>query len=178
MEVTKAGWNTTLVPTDTPSACADVRVIDVTTIDRLVASRPHLPPVKLLKTDAEGYDLRIIRGSKAVIQSAKPVLHFEYNLENIQDLNEAGFEIFAFLQDKGYRHLAIWDAFGRFILGTTFDQADLIRDLHDYSDASLSPVVYYDFCAFHQDDDDVATAFMKQERAHRAKLSQTAKAGA
>ena len=55
------------------------RTIDVTTLDREVAKRAW-NAVDYLKIDAEGYDLRVLRGSSSLLQQQRVgIVQFEYN---------------------------------------------------------------------------------------------------
>lgn len=45
------------------------------TLDSLISE-----PIKLLKIDAEGMDLAILRGSEQLIRANKPIIIFEYNM--------------------------------------------------------------------------------------------------
>ncbi len=61
---------------------AEVRV-EITTVDAFMESE-HVPRLNLLKVDAEGHELAILRGAKHAIMSGKvDVVQFEFNEMNV-----------------------------------------------------------------------------------------------
>lgn len=55
------------------------RTVNLTTLDRLAEAR-GLTEIDLLKIDAEGYDLRVLRGASALLEGRRiGVAQFEYN---------------------------------------------------------------------------------------------------
>ena len=73
-------------------------VVDVVSLDWFV-DHHHIPRVDLLKIDAEGMDVAVLRGAMGTIKSQKPVIFIEHcdNQRSIQD------EIQEFLRPWGYR---------------------------------------------------------------------------
>ncbi|HEX8915293.1 MAG TPA: FkbM family methyltransferase [Humisphaera sp.] len=165
LRASKVGWNATLVPATGQGGSSEI--LELLSLDDVIAAQGSGPDVyKILKIDAEGFDLRILRGSSRFVSEARPVLYFEYNRENLSALGEDGLQAFEWLRSHGYTHVTIFDARGQFITEADLSNTTLIEDLHRYA-RHPSPIVYYDVCAFHLDDADVAQWFAAQERTRR-----------
>lgn len=161
----KTGWNTTLIPDETGAS----RQINIVRLDDFLPTLPAAPVIKLLKIDTEGFDCAILRGSKKLIQEAKPVISFEYNRDNMAALGEKGLDTLAMLADLGYATIAFHDCGGRFFDAVPLADEKFVRNIHDYADGRHAAIYYFDLTLFHQDDLDVAQAFAEAERARRTK---------
>lgn len=60
-------------------------------------------PVKLIKIDVEGNEIRVIRGAKNLIQTFKPIIVFEVNLSYLAYVDISINETFDFLKGNGYQ---------------------------------------------------------------------------
>ena len=91
-------WGT-LVHDQIKGGLINVRVdlLDNMIPDNLKAS------IKLIKIDAEGNEIRIIRGAKNLISSARPVIVFEVNLSLLAYLDISIKETFDFFSSNNYR---------------------------------------------------------------------------
>jgi FkbM family methyltransferase len=160
----KEGWNTTIIPTATTEA--EARPIPLYRLDELLAEDAQADAYKILKVDAEGFDCKIIRGSRDYIARVKPALIFEYNRENMRQIDEDGLSTLWMLKSLGYQSVLLYDPHGRFITATTLDQQELIESLHYYADGTHGHIHYYDLCLFHHTDAAIAQTFIAQERHH------------
>jgi FkbM family methyltransferase len=115
--------------------------------------RQFLQP-KMIKTDTDGFDGKILRGSTDVLRSAKPVVFFEYDPFFLAQQDDNGVAIFALLADHGYAGLIIYDNFGDLLLCLPKIELDRIEELHLYFSGRQSQQ-YCDICAFHQEDKDL-----------------------
>jgi FkbM family methyltransferase len=109
---------------------------------------------KLLKIDTDGFDLAIIRGSIDFIESAKPILFFEYDPFFLRNQKEDGISIFSLLQALGYHSIVIYDNFGRYLISLTLTETNQIADMHGYLLNRLGDY-YYDICAVQAADLDI-----------------------
>jgi len=164
----KDGWDTTLIPIE-PGASDSGKSVSLVSLDDLVKRLAFDRPCKLLKLDIEGFDLRVLRGAPKLLARDQPALHFEFNHENLTALREDGLEIFPYLASLGYDQMCIFDGQGRFILPCRTTEAALLADLDDYA-KGLEWLFYYDICAFHSSDSDLARGFLASERSHRKSL--------
>lgn len=101
---------------------------------------------KLLKIDTDGFDLAIIRGSIDFIESAKPILFFEYDPFFLRNQKEDEISIFSLLQTLGYHSIVIYDNFGRYLISLPLTETNQIADMHGYLLNRLGDY-YYDICA-------------------------------
>lgn len=158
----KSGWNLTLKPDETST-----RVVNLTSFDDFIVSEPKWQTFKLVKIDAEGFDCSIIRGATNFIRDVHPVIHFEYNRENMDAIGEPGIDTLLLLSGLGYSHVTFHDPWGRFFCSTTLSEQNFIKDLHDYADSVHGRIPYYDITAFHESDSDLAAEFLEIERRER-----------
>jgi FkbM family methyltransferase len=100
-EETAAGKGSTFVPgfLRVPGAS---RAVEVTTLDQAVSERGW-HHVDLLKIDAEGYDLRVLRGAKHLLAMRRiGIVQFEYN-RSWQLVGDTLHAAYALLESSGYR---------------------------------------------------------------------------
>lgn len=135
----------------------------VVKLDDLVAQH-NIENIKLLKTDTDGFDFKILRGSINTISRNKPVLFFEYDADYLRQQNDDGLKIFETFKALGYNKALYYDNFGKFLLSTEISNTILLEQLYAYinrkSDCAFP---YYDVCLFHQDDNDLADYCIKKE---------------
>ena len=158
----KSGWNLTLKPDETST-----QAVNLTRLDDFIFSEPGWQTFKLVKIDAEGFDCSIIRGATNFLRDVHPVIHFEYNRENMDAIGEPGIDTLLLLSGLGYSHVTIHDPWGRFFCSTTLSEQNFIKDLHDYSDGAHGRIPFYDITAFHESDSDLAAEFLEIERRER-----------
>lgn len=136
--------------------------LSIVKLDDLVAQH-EITDIKLLKTDTDGFDFKILRGAFDTIKKNKPVLFFEYDSVFLSEQNDDGLTIFENFKALGYHKALYYDNFGKFILSTDIDNKALLEQLFAYINRKESAFPYYDVCLFHQDDDELATSFIQQE---------------
>jgi FkbM family methyltransferase len=165
--VTKTGWNNTLVTAGDENAA----MLEFKTLDQVAAAWPPLNQLRFIKCDTEGFDVRVLHGAGEILSKQRPVLLLEYNREGMAASGEDGFRVFNFLESLGYTTVLLYDAFGRFLAAADLSQHELLRDFHDYADALLGKVLYYDVMVFHGDDATLAKEFIQSERTFRCARS-------
>ncbi|MDB6118643.1 MAG: methyltransferase, FkbM family [Verrucomicrobiaceae bacterium] len=162
-DVTKTGWNNTLVsPTDGATS-----VIDFKTLDETVRDWTYLNQVRFLKCDTEGFDVRVLHGARKLLTDRQPVVLFEYNRDSMTGCDEDGFRVFDYLRETGYGPVLFYDAYGRFIAAADLGSTELMRDFHDYAEGLKGKVLYYDVLAFAKKDAALAAGFIHAERTFR-----------
>lgn len=83
--------------------------MNLTRLDDFIFSEPGRQTFKLVKIDAEGFDCSIIRGATNFLRELHPVIHFEYNGENMDAIGEPGIDTLLLRSDLGYSQLAVHD---------------------------------------------------------------------
>jgi FkbM family methyltransferase len=158
----KSGWNLTIKPNETST-----QAVNLLSLDDFIFSESGVLTFKLVKIDAEGFDCSIIRGATNFLREVHPVIHFEYNRENMDAIGEPGIDTLLLLSGLGYSHVTVHDPWGRFFCSTTLSEQNFIKDLHGYADSVHGRIPFYDITAFHESDSDLAAEFLEIERRER-----------
>ena len=139
-----------------------------TTIRQLdtVATDYAFKTIKLLKTDTDGFDFKVIRGSYALINKDKPVLFFEYVAAFINELDPDGNRTLKELQQIGYDKALFYDNYGKLLISTELRNTQQLQQLFIYMDNGDGAFPYYDVCVFHKDDDALADEIIALEMAY------------
>ena len=62
----------------------------------------RLPRVDLIKIDVEGYELKVLRGSREVLKKFKPILFIELDQNNLKDQGDTPSALIEYLIELGY----------------------------------------------------------------------------
>jgi hypothetical protein len=81
-------------------------------VDTLVEQFPEFRDCNFLKIDTDGYDFEVLRGARALIARAQPVVLFECQMWNNAKYVEDIFEIFRLFAESGYSHALVYDNLG------------------------------------------------------------------
>ena len=103
--------------------------IRITTVDNLVSKYPNFSDANIIKVDTEGYDYRVLRGAKRLLEAHKPAIFFELHPSFLSDIDEDPMFIFGFLSSIGYKHALIYDNFGVVAGRTPLIDIDRISNL-------------------------------------------------
>lgn len=77
--------------------------VSVATLDGCLIGLGIDNPIKLLKLDAEGYELKALKGAKETIHKHKPVLIMEINREALERAGDSENLIYDFLLVANYK---------------------------------------------------------------------------
>ncbi|MCW1885168.1 hypothetical protein OKA04_10550 [Luteolibacter flavescens] len=131
------------------------------------ATGPRLETVRLsdvtpdevcfVKSDTDGHDFKILGASMDWLASQKPVVLFESQIRNAEDLTAAD-ALMESLHGAGYKHFIIWDAAGYHLLSTS--ELSAVAGLHRYlmkvvTAGVAGNVSNLDVACFHERDLDV-----------------------
>lgn len=125
------------------------------TLADILKLHPHYSGFKLLKTDTDGMDFFIIKDSLNVIENAKPVIFFEYDLNFRNDAREQSAYVINELVKLGYKYFVVYDNFGNILTTVDCNYSRRFEELNDYliSNRKNGAVVYYyDVCAVNEID--------------------------
>jgi len=154
----KSSWNTTIIP----DPQGDSASLQLNSFDTFASKNSLTGTYKLIKIDTEGFDVKIMRGASGFIDAQKPVIYFEYNRHNMNQIGEEGIDTLLWLKDKGYRHILFYEDGGQFILSASLEDNHVIRQLHHWIGKSKG-VYYFDLVVFHESDNDIAEKFIQSE---------------
>ena len=93
------------------NACSEYENVEVETIDRIL-DKERLSHIDLLKTDAEGYDLEVLKGATKALEDKK--VRFIFTEATIRDddyQRTSFFAIHDFLKDYGMNLYAMYDLY-------------------------------------------------------------------
>lgn len=132
------------------------------TLDDLITS-DNITDVKLLKTDTDGFDFKIIRGGLNFIELNKPILFFEYDAIFLEEQNDDGITLFKQLQNSGYNFCIFYDNYGKMLLSLSVKDIEKIQQLYAYMRKREGAFEYFDVCVFHTSDNDLAEMIIEEE---------------
>lgn len=151
------------------AAIKDDGSIKLRSLRNILVDHPEFSQAKLLKTDTEGFDFDILRQSLDFIRGSKPVIFFEYDPGFESAEPDAGLEIIGALINAGYSDFIYYDNYGNFLIHANASQLNILTDLHNYlaSNRAFGIAVYYfDVCAFHEQDTDLALELRRSSPAN------------
>ncbi|MBI3235027.1 MAG: FkbM family methyltransferase [Bacteroidetes bacterium] len=105
---------------------------EIKSLDDLLFDSLSNSKLSLIKIDTDGFDNKIIRGSKKLIEKHKPTLFFEYDPYFLKLNQEQGIDIFETLTNWGYTKFTFYDNLGEKICTCPSNQMNIIADLHEY----------------------------------------------
>ncbi len=153
----KTGWNTTIIPTERSGKTIAIKTLD----EVLGESTFSRAEIRMVKIDAEGFDTIIIRGAYQLIARSHPVIFFEYNPENMNQIGENGLGTLFSFRQYGYHKIIFFDCLSAVLLVTVIENENDINCLHHYVNRKSNLLRYYDIAVFHENDSDIAEQFLR-----------------
>lgn len=135
------------------------------TLPSLLQSYPAFENARLLKTDTDGFEARILRGARDLLQEKHPVLFLEFDPFFLRRHGNDPAQLLELLQQCGYDRFVAYEEMGDFLLAGSLDNRDLVGDLclhytgwggRRYADLAVFPSVM----------SDAAIEFTAQERSY------------
>lgn len=121
--------------------------INTKTMDRIIAEHSFEPDV--FKIDTDGFDFKVMRGAGIMLETYKPVIFFEWTLEELEGVGENPTSIFGYLSSKGYNDLVLFDNYGDYFCIIDSSKTELLEDIIEYT--RNENIHYFDVCAVHKD---------------------------
>lgn len=138
----------------------------MTTVREILAANADLGPVKLLKTDTDGFDFAILLGALESLALDTPILFFEFDpLIGNSNPTDAVAAVEG-LAGIGYRSVVVYDNYGNYLIGTELTRGlaqDLVANVMQRRDAG-GGALYFDLCCFSLADSDIFQALIHDER--------------
>jgi len=122
------------------------------TAESLRRSLPELAPMRLIKSDTDGFDVRLLPGLARAYADTLPVLFFEFDPPTARETGDRNPEgIWGELTTLGYDRCVVWDNFGS-LLGTwsTLELPGVAAVLEHFIEER--GYHYWDVAAIHGDD--------------------------
>ena len=117
-------------------------------LDDIVKDEEFVPD--LLKIDTDGFDFKVLRGCKKILQDMKPVIFFEWWSIRLKELGEEPVSIFEYLFTFGYRKALFFDNYGKELVSLEINEKDNLTRLSEYSCNLTSQIRHYDVLLFHE----------------------------
>lgn len=134
--------------------------IKLRSLKAILSDHTEFHASKLLKTDTEGFDFRILELSLDYIRAERPVVFFEYAPHFLPDDRTAGLKAIDALIECGYDDFLYYDNHGNFLLHAKASNRSLFQNLDGYLASNRRhgiAVHYFDICAFHREDADLVS---------------------
>ncbi|WP_156744760.1 hypothetical protein [Mycobacterium sp. 852014-52450_SCH5900713] len=122
-------------------------------VAELPGRHPELPPIRLIKSDTDGYDTTLIPALACAYATSHPVLFFEYDHDLTRKAGKPEpASVWADLRTAGYSHVGIWDNFGTPIQLLAIDEVPARAAVLDkpFEERGYH---YWDVAVMHADDD-------------------------
>jgi FkbM family methyltransferase len=128
-------------------------------------------PVDIIKIDVDGFDGKVLAGSKNILNQFHPHVIFEYHPLLLQKTNNDLMEPFAVLAECGYETLLWYDKFGVFShSNNTNDKASLTQSADNYLKQKKEDDIHFDVIALPANSVVDVTALRDCEFSKRKKL--------
>jgi FkbM family methyltransferase len=136
-----------------------------TTIDEFFSGHSSVEPFGIIKTDTDGYDLKILRGAAETIRRSHPVLFLEYDRSLFEKNGDDGLQFLGFLESLGYDGLLVYDNFGKLLCISSLRDRLTVRALHAYIRERQTTIPFYDLAVFPAGDQTVFESIAATELA-------------
>ena len=123
-------------------------LMEFSSVDHFFEEHHPDVPIGVIKTDTDGFDLRIIRGAAATIRRYRPVLFLEYDRTLFEKNGDDGRQFLDFLAGLDYNGLIVYDNFGKLLSVTTLKDNMSVRALHSYIRKQILGAPFYDLAVF------------------------------
>lgn len=120
--------------------------------DALRSANGDLGRVRLVKSDTDGYDVKLVPALARAWSDEHPVLFFEYDPGMTRGVGDDAPEaVWAALADLGYEHVVVWDNFGNPLGSLAIDEAAAAGERLDEPLEQLG-YHYWDVAVVHRSD--------------------------
>ncbi len=139
--------------------------LGIMSLDTVLSARPRFAEAKLLKSDTDGFEAKILRGSVGYLERARPVIFLEYDPFFLAQQGDDSLEMIDALADHGYASVMVYDNYGDLMVGLTLGTGDILEQITEYFSGRCG-LAYADLAVFHRDDTDLFERCMAAEREH------------
>lgn len=142
--------------------------IPTRTLDELLSDFPDFQRPDLIKIVVDGFEPKILRGSKIVLVDAKPVVFYEwvpylYRLAHEDNVSHA-----EFLMENGYDWFMVFTNIGELLLRARRPGAEILESLGSFSEARRGiDNLHFDVVAFPREKNDLCDCIWRKYNSGR-----------
>lgn len=118
----------------------------VVTLDNLIEKKYPDKLFILLKIDTDGFDFKVLRGSKKLLMTQHPFIFFEWDMAFLKEQGEDYLSIFQLLFEYGYTDCILFDNYGNYFNLVKTNNHHLLKKYIEGTRIKGSPF-YYDVLA-------------------------------
>ncbi|MBS1599290.1 MAG: FkbM family methyltransferase [Bacteroidetes bacterium] len=122
--------------------------LDFSSIDHFFEKNFSNEKIGIIKTDTDGYDLKILKGAENILRRHHPVIFLEYDRTLFEKNNDDGITFLNYLQDLDYNGILVYDNYGKLICITELKEKKTILSLHAYIKNQKITFPFYDLAIF------------------------------
>lgn len=126
----------------------DGALMNFSSVDSFFGEHRPDEPIGLIKSDTDGFDLRIIRGAVETIKKYRPILFLEFDRTLFEKNGDNGLEFLDFLAGLDYNGLVVYDNFGKLLTITSLKEKTTVRALYSYIKDQKLGAPFYDLAIF------------------------------
>lgn len=134
-------------------------------VDHFFSEQHSGQPIGLIKSDTDGFDLRIIRGAAETLRKDQPVLFLEFDRTMSEKNGDNGLEFLDFLADLKYDGVMVYDNYGKLLSVTSLKEKTTIRALYSYIKNPKHGLPFFDLAIFPAADAPFFESFTQSELA-------------
>lgn len=118
--------------------------VEIDTLDHLIRGKGY-PDVTFIKTDTDGFDAKVLFGSREILRSKHPVVFTEMAEYLLMQNGDSTRGIFEFMGEMGYTIAAIWDHDGNWMEARSIDRGvdDLVGSYHGKPGSPFLDVAFF-----------------------------------
>jgi methyltransferase, FkbM family len=167
------GYERELVRTHKGTASAQgARKVESATLDSII-SKFNPSHIDVLKIDVDGFDGRVLSGSRDIITKHKPAIIFEWHPILCQQTENSFLEAFEVLQGLGYSKYIWFTKYGHFSHFMNLFDVEGIKTLADLCIQNrFHPDWHYDVISLHEDGSAISPIALAEMNYARQKVSQ------
>jgi FkbM family methyltransferase len=138
-------------------------------LDDVLTRRTRFRHAKILKSDTDGFEARVVRGAFRYITDTKPLVFLEYDRRLLEEHGDHGLQMLSGLVRMGYTNVLVYDAFGALLMGVDLSQWSILEQLHAYAGPGTA-IPYFDLALFHAQDSDLYLNCLASEQVFFASM--------
>ena len=132
----------------------------------MLKAYPKFDNIKLIKIDTDGFDTKIIKGSRNSLLEYSPCLFFEFDFDFLKANDSTPWAIFSFLHKCGYCHGIGFDNYGKFFSTFSGNKIGKLRDKY-FSSVKTNKIRYLNICVFTKRDTDLRDQLLQKYKKKR-----------